>query len=364
MASLLELLKAEQADPFQGFPDGFFYCTRWHKLGYVRPDNNVFIQALACFSLQRAAATLSESTLKEEILGVCGRISQHYPRYRSFVGLDTYGFWQLRPKRGYFPFGNRLHRDEFFRPPDDADDTVIIYLTSHKTPEAKRWLHEVKLPQHANRPEKRVHNSFADWQTVTAYTTFFADAMPSGFDVSVMANILYWVFEEGFELNAHDRATISLVEDAVLSGKLVSDSYRCSPYYPALGNILYNLARVISKFPSRFKNETVEMLRTTIHTLPTGRIKHPMEELMIVNAGLLLEKPIDHNRKVLLKAALNDQGFSFFALPLAQEYNLKLAKFLSPRQYLHLKFNCRAFNAAMLIEYYSLLNKYSVKDEF
>lgn len=336
------------------------YCSRWHKVGYRKPDNNVFIQALACFSLHRAAENLLDSALKEEIYSVIQNITRYYYRYQSFVGLDTYGFWQLRPKRDYFPFGSRLHRDEFFRPPDDADDTVLIYLTSIQRQEAKRWLHDTKLPQHANGPEKRVKNSFKDWVNKPAYTTFFANAMPSGFDVSVMANILYWVFEEGFELNEHDLATIHLVEDSILSGKLIADPYRCSPYYPAIGNIIFNLARVVSRYPNRFKPEAVAALRSIIDELPSTLVKYPMEELLIENAGLLLGNKPGKVASGWPQAVLKDRQFSFFALPLAQEYDLKVAKFLSPREYLHLKFTSFGFNAASLIEYYSLINEYSI----
>lgn len=357
--SLAQLLKAEQSCPHPGFPEGFFYCARWHKLGYQRPDNNVFIQALSALSIQRAAQNLPDIPIRSELEAIKANISRHYWQYKSFVGLDTYGFWKLRPKRDYFPFGKRLHRDEFFRPPDDADDTVVIYLTSDQPPEAKKWLHEVKLPQHANRPSKRVRNSFPDWQNVPAYTTFFADAMPSGFDVSVMANILYWVFTEGFALTDHDRATIRLVEDCIVSGKLQSDPYRCSPYYPSRAKMAFNLARVVGKFPEKFSLETFEKLRTLLKEPSKLAPSYPMEELLIRLGQLFLgEYKVTPTHPDLAKSVLADKRFAFFALPLAQEYDMMVAKVLSPKEYLHLKFQCLGFNAAALIEYYSLLYKY------
>ena len=136
--------------------------------------------------------------------------------------------------------------DAFFRPPDDADDTCLIYQAIPHTLAQQRWLKEDRLPAHANLSNgSTVINGLPRWRKLPAYCIYFADRMPLNYDVAVMANIMSWVLQSGLLLNEHDEATLSIIGETVLQGYYVDTPYTISPYYGRPVQIAYVLARLL-----------------------------------------------------------------------------------------------------------------------
>lgn len=371
---LLSLLEEEQAETFSNsrgrFQAGFFYAERYHaRLPYLRPDNNIFCQALIAYNLQRAARTLQVINQPERAtrcLAIADKITSHYSAFKNYHHRNTYGFWQLHP-RWYWPFGYFFHRNEFFRPPDDADDTALVYLTQPQPPPVQNWLHTVQLKAYANQPttERRVKNTFPNWEDKNAYTTFFAEKMPAGLDVSVMVNVLAWVClqinkpESGLQsFTQADRDTLRCVSICVES-KFWLNPHKASPYYPFPAVIYFNLCR-FAEIASRNKaevgrpfNEFAQMAIPVLKEHFDNAQKlaaSPMERILVGHGGLLLGLPTPTPGAKDLSQALADKGFSYFAFPVVQEYGGAIPRYLSDLKILQIRFRCLALNASFLTE--------------
>ena len=339
--------------------DGFYPCRRWHPWGYSRADDNVFYQALLAFTLQRVAPALPAAQ-QAMLAGITEKITSRYWQFRSVPGLASYAFWQTHPVRRYWPNGHYFHRDEFFRPPDDADDTAIIYLTSPHSPEDKRWLREVKYPQHTNLRTHRIANTVPEWRDKPAYTTFFGRDMPLGFDVCVMANVLYWVFSEGFALNEHDEASMWIIEDTLARSLWHTQPYLASTYYPYGSHILYNLVRLLADFDTHWTERLRPLARAEVAKALAQTTHSPVQRLKLEIAWMKLGGPLDLTDDEITNRATwpdADSTFHFFVLGLPSEYDLKIAQWLAPRRWLHLRFTCLAYHHAVWLEWLVVYQK-------
>ena len=343
-------------------PDGFFDCYRWHPWGYRRADDNVFYQALLVFTLQRIAPRLLPDQA-QRLWAICQPITDRYWQFRSVPGLASYAFWQTHPVRRFWPNGHYFHRDEFFRPPDDADDTAIIYLTRQHPCEEVRWLREVKYPSHTNdaagsdgKP-RFIKTTIEAWKDKPAYTTFFGRDMPLGFDVSVLANVLYWVFKEGYVLNVHDRASMWIVEDTLRRRLWLTEPYLASPYYPFGSHILYNITRLLADHDNEWTQglRTLALLEVQYALTLAGhsQVQRLKLEVALMRLGTQLPLAEAEVRERVSWPTI-DTDFHFFVLGLPTEYDLKIAQWLAPKRWLHLRFTCPAYHEAVWLEWLSL----------
>ena len=100
----------------------------------------------------------------------------------SYTHLDVY-------KRQYL-----FRHFEHFRIPDDLDDTAFVYLTEAPTEKERLWLKD-KLAQHANGTRQWIKNTYPEYRTLRAYSTWFGKTMYIEFDACVLSNILYCIFQ-------------------------------------------------------------------------------------------------------------------------------------------------------------------------
>ena len=354
IAQTITYLQAAQPE------DGFYPCHRWHPWGYKRADDNVFYQALLAFTLQRVAPRLPAA--QAQVLNeISQKITARYWQFQSVPGLASYAFWQTHPVRRFWPNGYYFHRDEFFRPPDDADDTAIIYLTSSQTQENKRWLREAKYPQHTNLNGRRIVTTIEEWKDKPAYTTFFGRDMPLGFDVSVMANVLYWVYREGFALTEHDEACQWIIEDTLRRSLWDTNPYLASPYYPFGSHILYNITRLLADHDNAFTQRLRLLAKTEVEKALVQKTHSPVQRLkleiawMKLGGVLPLTEAEIYTRQTWPEA---NHDFHFFVLGLPTEYDLKIAQWLAPRRWLHLRFTCPAYHHAVWLEWLVLKQSY------
>ena len=129
------------------FPKGIFESYRSNKFWrYHRPDTNVFFTAITVFTLNNIKEKLSLESQKL-VEQITDKAVKSYDLFKNKDGLNTYNFFQTNPSQ-HFPHGNILHRFNYFKIPDDIDDTAMIYLTKPHTQEEAKWLKN-KLIQHS-----------------------------------------------------------------------------------------------------------------------------------------------------------------------------------------------------------------------
>ena len=265
------------------FPNGIFPSYRQNKfIHYKRPDNTIFFTAITVFTLQKLKPFLSELSQKlvEEITK---KAILNYPNYQNKDGLKTYNFFPTCPPK---PFGNGylLHRFNYFELPDDIDDTALIYLTQQHSETDILWLKN-KLAQHANGVSKNIKNTFPEYKTLKAYSTWFGKNMYIEFDACVLCNILYCVFEYQLPLNEYDKDSLKYLQQIILSNQYLKKPFNVAHHYVRTEIIIYHIARLMAAFEIEELEECREKLVRDIE-------------------GLLEKKGGDNYSKILLETSL------------------------------------------------------------
>jgi hypothetical protein len=333
------------------FDAGLFAAWRSNPmLGYRRPDTTVFFTAIIAFTLQRLRPALSEKSAKlvDEIVQ---KAQKTYPLFQNKDGLKTYNFWKTKPSR-HFPNGYIFGHFEHFRIPDDVDDTAMIYLTQQPTPEENAWLKH-KLTLHANLTKLQIKNTYAEYQQLRAYSTWFGKNMYIEFDACVLSNLLYWVFEHQLPLNQHDTDSLAYIRSVVETGRYLTEPFRCAHQYPRTVAIVYHVARLMGAFD-------IEALR-------------PIKAKLIDDTQQLLEQPQTPMDALVLHIALlrlgiknqplpsydhltnaDFEGFYFFIAGLLTAYEQPILYQLARSPLCHMRWQCEAHCWMLLAEYEAL----------
>ena len=350
----MALLEVFLTHPPEGIRPGWPASRRHGPLGYDRADDSAFYPANLAYLLQRLALRLPPH-LAAKAQALAKGITGQYGLYRSVPGLWSYAFYQTRPRKRWFPYGRAFRHDEHFRPPDDPDDTALIYLTLPHTPEQRRWLREEKLPSHAGQQASPVPHTRPEWRSLAAYTTFFAKNMPLSFDVGVLANIMNWVLGQNRPLTRHDEDSLRILSDTITQELILTDPYRIAPYYAHPVGLGYTLARFLAAHPAHpFCQTHAPLLEATLFKLEAGLPPTlPLtgfEGLAVQTARALLGA---HPGPPPVWTAEEAAGFALYRFPIAAEYPLGLAQLLAPLRVFTVKFSSPSFALGLLLERHS-----------
>ena len=321
---------------------GLFPSERSHPFAYKREDYSAYFTATLYHSLSRLIPFLEESEMQilEEIRArACLGVSP----FQNKQGLNRYNFWQTNPGK-HFPNGYVLGKSDFFRPPDDVDDSVMIYQLQKRNAEDSIWLMQ-HIDSYANGEKKWIKNTPEPYQKLEAWCTFFSKDMPLGFDACVLSNVLYFNLLHTFlkSKQYHDslRYLILMLErkDHIFQPEKVS------PYYPHSSIIIYHLAKVISSFEvpelDVFKEE-LQFQILEIFKTPLFQV----EKTMLENAWIWLFKTAVPE----LATPIKNGRFYFFVLPLTLEFEGKIPQMLAHNRLSHIRFHCEALEIALTIE--------------
>jgi hypothetical protein len=330
---------------------GLFPSTRWHPWGYRREDNSAYFTATLYQNLARLIPDLtpSEQIILEQIREkACLGLAP----FRNKQGLERYNFWKTNPS-GHFPNGRFLNARENLRPPDDVDDSVMIYLLQNRSEPDARWLKD-HIDSYANGSRKWVMNVPSAYKNLRAYCTFFSRDMPLGFDACVITNVLYFNRFYGFETNFKEVDSVEYLIQMFRRKDHVRKPYRVSPYYPETTTILYHLARLMSQFPIPALQErewqVVSDLEETL-AKPLGLIERQMTE----NAWMWMTNTLPPPPGPVLEK----KPFVYFVLPLTLEYPGIMANWLAQKRFSHIRFSCPALEIAIELENQILRRKLS-----
>ena len=338
---LFEKLKSIQNQSFISL-NGLFPSERSHPFGYKREDFSAYFTATLYHSLSRLIPFLVETEILilEEIrenacLGVIP--------FQNKQGLNRYNFWQTNPGK-HFPNGYVLGRWDYFRPPDDVDDSVMIYQLQKRSIAESKWLmHHVD--SYANGEKKWIKNTLEPYKKLSAWCTFFCRDMPLGFDACVISNVLYFNLINDFKKNNPYKDSLRYLCLMLEKKHHISQPEKVSPYYPHSSIILYHLAKLMSKFEVQeleiFKEEfRIQMIKIFENSL------FESEKIMLENAWMWLFQTEPPSQKTPIK----NGRFYFFVLPLTLEFEGKIPQLLAHHPWSQIRFHCEGLEIAFKIE--------------
>lgn len=348
---LLSRIAALQSKGNSFFPAGLFPSFRVNPnwLGYRRPDTNIFFTSITLFTLQQIKPFVSESA-RNQIDSIAEKATLNYPNFRNKDGLQTYNFYQTQPSQ-HFPHGYLFHRFDHFRLPDDADDTVMIYLLQSHTPEEAEWLHQ-KLSQHANHSKQVIRNTFPAYQHLKAYSTWFGKKMYLEFDACVLSNVLYFVYQYQLPLNQHDSDSLAYIKDVILSDRYRSHPFQVAHQYPRTPLIIYHVSRLMAAFEvaelelcrKKLIEDTLALLKGALHQLDRMLLSTSLRRLGIVPDAFA-------------EGEKSNQDFYFFIGGFLTAYENPMLYRMAALPFFHVRWHCEAHEWALEAEYLCLEEK-------
>ncbi len=339
---LFDFIFSLQAVDNPAYPNGLFPSIRWHPFGYNRLDNSAYFSAGLLFNLLRLKPLLTPSQI-EKVEQHIDALRPVFDLYQNKAGRNTYNFWQTKPP-GHFSNGRLLGCWEYFRPPDDADDSVMIYQVLNKPPTDWKWLLAF-MDEHANGKKRQVKHFPSKYTSLKAWTTFFVRDMPPGFDACVISNLVGFALQSGFPLSVHALEGIRFLELVFESDDWSRHPNVVAPYYPFPFVIAYHASRLVHDFPANQHLQTLRQVLTeklSVSAPQTG-FQAVLQFVACRNVVLPASFPTGLFAQQLVKSP-------FFVLPLSQEFHGLWAKWLARQRITHLRFSCPAFNLTLALE--------------
>jgi hypothetical protein len=316
LKKMIRQIESLQSQGNAYFPAGIFPARRVNPIiGYQRPDTTIFFSAIIAFTL-RSIRDNADEEVQSVIDAICAAVVKNYITFENKDGLSTYNFWRTKPSK-HFPNGYIFRHFEHFRIPDDVDDTAFIYLTTERTAEEALWIKN-KLALHANGPSRRIKNTFPEYQTLEAYSTWFGKNMYVEFDACVLSNVLYCIFSLNLPLNRHDEDSLSYIRSVVESNRYLETPFRCAHQYPRASLIIYHISRLVARFnPVSLQGIKSKLLEDTKKLL--SATTNPMDRV-ILSSSLLRFGERTQRIAVENYSEKDFKGFYFFLAGLLTAY--------------------------------------------
>jgi len=339
------------------FPEGIFESYRSNKYWYYRrPDTNVFFTAITIFTLNNIKEFLSSESqvLVEQITK---KAVNSYSLFKNKDGLNTYNFFRTNPSQ-HFPHGNILHRFNYFKIPDDIDDTAMIYMTLPHTKEEAKWLQN-KLISHSNGFKNQIKNTFSEYRNLKAYSTWFGKDMYIEFDACALSNMIYCQLSYGLELDEYGQDSITYIQQTILSNQYIEQPFRVAHQYAHTPLIIYHVMRLMNKFHIPALEICRDKLeRDILHFL--GK-----EDLNFIDKVLLeisLKRPFTVNNNSVEAQTFNatNTDSPFFIAGLLTAYENPILYKLSSSKLFHINWTCEAHSLALLAEWIIATSKKTI----
>lgn len=346
----IDRIEALQSQGDLYFPAGIFPAYRVNNLiGYKRPDTTIFFSAISTFTLQSLRMKVGESE-QVGIDRICARVISNYPDFQNKDGLQTYNFWKTKPSK-HFPNGHIFRRYEHFRIPDDIDDTAFVYMTTNPSPKDLHWLKE-KLTLHANGHKQWIRNTYPEYRSLMAYSTWFGKNMYIEFDVSVLCNMMYCILKYNLPLNEHDSASLQYIRSVIMTERYLTVPFRCAHQYPRTALIIYHVTRLVAAFDHELLSGLKEkLIRDTLNVL--AKTKSKMDRVILSIS--LMRFGVKPERMAVETFTKEDfKGFYFFIAGLLTAYENPFLYKFSNSQLFHMHWICEAHCWVLLFEYETL----------
>jgi hypothetical protein len=284
--SLLQKIYNLQAKNDKFFNDGLFSSVRVTKKGKnEKLDNNIFFTALITYTLQEIK---SEFDSNQQILidTIISRAKSNYFRYKSRRGELAYNFWQTKPEMP-MPNSKFWSKRKRFLLPDDLDDSSIIFLTLNNGKKLDSLLKQSMI-KHTNSSQKKFKGTLKEYRNYEAYYSWFGKKMKQDLDISIMSNVLLFVFQKNLELNKHDTATMHLIKAMIMNNAHKNNPNIVSPWYQNSSIILYNVSRLVQIANHEILNSIKEKLIKDIENQLFG-VDNKMERIILETSLMRLK---------------------------------------------------------------------------
>ena len=330
------------------FPEGIFESYRSNKhWRYRRPDTNVFFTAITVFTINNIKEFLSP---KSQLLveNITNKAVLSYQLFKNKDGLNTYNFFRTNPSQ-HFPHGNILSRFNYFKIPDDIDDTAMIYMTLPHTKEEAKWLQK-KLISHSNAFRYQIKNTFPEYRNLKAYSTWFGKDMYIEFDACALSNMIYCQLSYGLELDEYGQDSVTYIQQIILSNQYIEQPFRVAHQYAHTPLIMYHVMRLMNKFHiPKLEICRDKLERDILHYLEKEDLRFMDKVLLEIS----LKSKININKNVVEILNLNDVNTNspFFIAGLLTAYENPILYKISSSKIFHINWNCEAHQLALVAEW-------------
>ncbi|MEO1254959.1 MAG: hypothetical protein AAFY41_08745 [Bacteroidota bacterium] len=329
------------------YDSGLFPSKRtWSFSNRPVEDNTIFFTASIISTLRMIYPQLDD---KSQLIAdsIMRRAKPIYSKYRSRNGGVTYNFWQTVAPDLPFPNGNRLISNEKLRLPDDFNTSSLIARSLDEKDSSIQKIRNQMVRYSARKDRDNVKlYTLEEYKNLRAYEVWFGKDMPQAFDLGVISNVLLFVFQNDFELNEYDKASIQLIKRMILNDDHLDRPADISFHSNSSALIIYHVARLISLDTYGFFNEIKEKLIKDLSELEVN-VTNEMEQVMIQSSLYRLGKtpiqPINYK-----KLTVDLTNFSFFTV---NPFNISKGEsiFLPSVTWV-----CEAYNWTLLLELKSL----------
>lgn len=267
------------------YDPGLFPCQRsWSFSREWVEDNTIFFTASIAATLRQLPISGEHRAVADQIIAQAMPV---YAKYGSRNGEPTYNFWQTVEPDLPFPNGGRLISNSKMRLPDDYDTSCLIAQAMDN--DSLDALVRNKMVDYAVREDRRENQptTLKNYKESRAYEVWFAKKMPQTFDICVMSNLMYFIFDRQFELNEPDSATIRLIKEMIANDDHINETKYISHHASSPALILYHVSRMMSKDPEGFFVEIEEKVKADLRQALTDS-ESEMEKVLILTSMIRL----------------------------------------------------------------------------
>jgi len=285
---VLEKIASLQVKSDQFYDKGSFKNQRYliAESSAVEDNSILFSASIACI-----LSSLPEIESQNQIIN---QIKTNFKNYQSRNGEVTYNFWKTSSPDLPFPNGPDFLVKKKYRFPDDLNTTLMIYLSLNDSIKSKAFRN--KMLEYASRKERKevIETPFA-YRKFNAYESLFADKMNQEYDLTIMANTLYFVFKNGYSLSYHDKQSIEFIKKAINEKAYLEMPELIAPSIQNSSSILYHLARMIALDHKGIFELEKKKLINDINSLLKTELNHVEKVVLQTSLFKLGEKttPID-----------------------------------------------------------------------
>lgn len=349
---LLQRLAALQLKSDHIFSKGSFPSYRAYSLNKTieKADDNAFFTGLISFSLRSLYKDLNTED-KQIASSIIEKSLPYFDHFKNQKGRNTYNFWSTNPPK-IFPNSGWMNLFDHSKAlPDDFDCTVISLMAVDASDSTATEVHRL-MQDFANGKGKEIKNTFKPYKNIPAYSTWFGKIMPVDFDVSVLANVLFFVQHYQLKWTKSDSASLQLICRVIEDKKYLNNPSSVSPSYNRIPIILYHLSRLMNVKPipelEIYKTELIENTKKLLNE------SNSFIDKTILSTALMMWglKPPDINIRfdVPLYEIIEDPTFVFFIANIGSMLPNPMKDVAGLIGVGKFSYYCEAYNLCLLLE--------------
>lgn len=347
--SLLVNLEQLQSQGTPEFRAGVFPAYREYERykGRLKADENFFFTALILVQLNEVYPKLSI-----EDRAIVDRIRQKaLPAFAYFQNKNgglSYNFWSTQPPKIFPNSGWMNWFDRQQSLPDDFDDTVMGLLAKKASRSEAQEIHAY-MQGFTNHRSNPVRNTIRAYKSIGAYSVWFGQKFPVDFDLSVLANTLYFVSHYQLTWTAADSASLLLLSQAIDDDLILTRPGFISPHYARTEIILYHLARLIDQNPDLLKAQQPKLkaYAKELYQVPLSPIHQALLSTTLSRLGITHEVPEFDSSDIEAYAA---SPFVFFIANMSSMLANPLKSIVGSTSIGSFNYYCPAHNLGLILE--------------